>query len=91
MPSWLAVDSRHGLISGVPQKQDLGTHTFTVTAHGNTRGLTATDSFTIEVCLHFIFNIVTHIYVIGNIKEAITSKLEFCSCFVLEIILQRSV
>ncbi|XP_022823767.1 dystroglycan isoform X3 [Spodoptera litura] len=49
MPSWLAVDSRHGLISGVPQKQDLGTHTFTVTAHGNTRGLTATDSFTIEV------------------------------------------
>ncbi|CAH0590361.1 unnamed protein product [Chrysodeixis includens] len=49
MPSWLAVDSRHGLISGVPQKQDLGAHTFTVTAHGNTRGLTATDSFTIEV------------------------------------------
>ncbi|XP_037294965.1 dystroglycan isoform X3 [Manduca sexta] len=48
-PSWLAVDSRHGLISGVPQKQDLGTHTFTVTAHGATRGLTATDSFTIEV------------------------------------------
>ncbi|KAJ8717197.1 hypothetical protein PYW08_005596 [Mythimna loreyi] len=49
MPSWLAVDSRHGLISGVPQKQDLGTHTFTVTAHGSTRGLTATDSFTVEV------------------------------------------
>ncbi|XP_075981597.1 dystroglycan isoform X2 [Anticarsia gemmatalis] len=49
MPGWLAVDSRHGLISGVPQKQDLGTHTFTVTAHGNTHGLTATDSFTIEV------------------------------------------
>lgn len=48
-PSWLAVDSKHGLISGVPQKQDLGPHTFTVTAHGNTRGLTATDSFTVEV------------------------------------------
>lgn len=48
-PSWLAVDSKHGLISGVPQKQDLGAHTFTVTAHGNTQGLTATDSFTVEV------------------------------------------
>ncbi|XP_063385930.1 dystroglycan 1 isoform X3 [Cydia fagiglandana] len=48
-PSWLAVDSRHGLISGVPQPQDLGPHTFTVTAHGRTRGLSATDSFTIEV------------------------------------------
>ncbi|CAB3257028.1 unnamed protein product [Arctia plantaginis] len=48
-PNWLAVDSKHGLISGVPQKQDIGPHTFTVTAHGNTHGLTATDSFTIEV------------------------------------------
>ncbi|XP_047535892.1 dystroglycan 1 isoform X2 [Vanessa atalanta] len=49
MPSWLAVDTKHGLISGVPQKQDLGAHTFTVIAHGRTHGLTATDSFTIEV------------------------------------------
>ncbi|XP_062529974.1 dystroglycan 1 isoform X6 [Bombyx mori] len=48
-PNWLAVDSRHGLISGIPQYQDIGTHTFTVTAHGTTKGLTATDSFTIEV------------------------------------------
>ncbi|XP_049877317.1 dystroglycan 1 isoform X2 [Pectinophora gossypiella] len=48
-PSWLAVDSRHGLISGIPQHEDLGAHTFTVTAHGRTHGLTATDSFTIEV------------------------------------------
>ncbi|XP_045452304.1 dystroglycan 1 [Melitaea cinxia] len=49
MPSWLAVDTKHGLISGMPQKQDLGAHTFTVIAHGRTHGLTATDSFTIEV------------------------------------------
>ncbi|XP_026320521.1 dystroglycan isoform X2 [Hyposmocoma kahamanoa] len=49
IPSWLAVDSKHGIISGIPQKQDLGAHTFTVTAHGRTHGLTATDSFTIEV------------------------------------------
>ncbi|XP_064292601.1 dystroglycan 1 isoform X2 [Plodia interpunctella] len=49
LPSWLAVDSKHGLISGLPQHVDLGSHTFTVTAHGRTRGLTATDSFTIEV------------------------------------------
>ncbi|CAK1551491.1 unnamed protein product [Leptosia nina] len=49
LPSWLAVDTKHGLISGVPQKQDLGTHTFSVTAHGRTHGLTATDTFTIEV------------------------------------------
>ncbi|CAH0401287.1 unnamed protein product [Chilo suppressalis] len=49
MPSWLAVDSKHGLISGIPQHGDLGPHTFTVTAHGRTHGLTATDSFTIEV------------------------------------------
>lgn len=49
VPSWLAVDSKHGIISGIPQKQDLGAHTFTVTAHGRTHGLTATDSFTIEV------------------------------------------
>ncbi|CAG9795714.1 unnamed protein product [Diatraea saccharalis] len=49
MPSWLAVDSKHGLISGIPQPVDLGPHTFTVTAHGRTHGLTATDSFTIEV------------------------------------------
>ncbi|XP_059060908.1 dystroglycan 1 isoform X2 [Achroia grisella] len=48
-PNWLAVDSKHGLISGLPQQADLGAHTFTVTAHGRTRGLTATDSFTIEV------------------------------------------
>ncbi|XP_060805480.1 dystroglycan 1 isoform X3 [Amyelois transitella] len=48
-PSWLAVDSKHGLISGLPQHADLGAHTFTVTAHGQTKGLTATDSFTIEV------------------------------------------
>ncbi|XP_072942786.1 uncharacterized protein Dg isoform X2 [Epargyreus clarus] len=48
-PSWLAVDTKHGLISGVPQPQDLGAHTFTVVAHGRTHGLTATDSFTIEV------------------------------------------
>ncbi|KAJ2948541.1 hypothetical protein O0L34_g7794 [Tuta absoluta] len=48
-PSWLAVDSRHGLISGIPQASDVGAHSFTVTAHGRTHGLTATDSFTIEV------------------------------------------
>jgi hypothetical protein len=51
MPNWLAVDSKHGLISGIPQQADLGPHTFTVTAHGNTHGLTATDSFTIEVSM----------------------------------------
>lgn len=56
MPSWLAVDSKHGLISGIPQQSDLGPHTFTVTAHGRTRGLTATDSFTIEV--HFNYKYV---------------------------------
>lgn len=50
-PSWLAVDSKHGLISGIPQQQDLGAHTFTVTAHGRTHGLTATDSFSVEVSL----------------------------------------
>ncbi|XP_038211020.1 dystroglycan isoform X2 [Zerene cesonia] len=49
LPSWLAVDTKHGLISGVPQKQDLGSHAFTVTAHGRTHGLTATDMFTVEV------------------------------------------
>ncbi|CAH0724390.1 unnamed protein product, partial [Brenthis ino] len=49
MPNWLAVDTKHGLITGVPQKQDLGSHAFTVVAHGRTHGLTATDSFTIEV------------------------------------------
>ncbi|XP_031765849.1 dystroglycan 1 isoform X3 [Galleria mellonella] len=48
-PNWLAVDSKHGLISGLPQQADLGAHTFSITAHGRTRGLTATDSFTIEV------------------------------------------
>ncbi|XP_069361366.1 dystroglycan 1 isoform X2 [Maniola hyperantus] len=49
LPSWLAVDTKHGLVSGVPQKQDIGAHAFTVIAHGRTRGLTATDSFTVEV------------------------------------------
>ncbi|XP_045501592.1 dystroglycan 1 isoform X2 [Colias croceus] len=49
LPSWLAVDTKHGLISGVPQKQDVGSHAFTVTAHGRTHGLTATDTFTVEV------------------------------------------
>ncbi|VVC94023.1 unnamed protein product [Leptidea sinapis] len=49
LPSWLAVDTKHGLISGLPQRQDLGAHTFTVTAHGRAHGLTATDVFTIEV------------------------------------------
>ncbi|XP_068620064.1 dystroglycan 1 isoform X3 [Battus philenor] len=48
-PSWLAVDSRHGLISGLPQREHLGAHGFAVVAHGHTRGLTATDYFTIEV------------------------------------------
>ncbi|XP_039758900.1 dystroglycan isoform X2 [Pararge aegeria] len=49
LPSWLAVDTKHGLVSGVPQKQDVGAHAFTVIAHGRTHGLTATDSFTVEV------------------------------------------
>ncbi|XP_023954357.2 dystroglycan 1 isoform X2 [Bicyclus anynana] len=49
LPSWLAVDTKHGLVSGVPQKHDIGAHAFTVIAHGRTRGLTATDSFTVEV------------------------------------------
>ncbi|KAL4714980.1 hypothetical protein ACJJTC_003131 [Scirpophaga incertulas] len=49
LPGWLAVDSKHGLISGIPQRGDVGSHTFTVTAHGRTRGLTASDTFTIEV------------------------------------------
>ncbi|CAK1584602.1 unnamed protein product [Parnassius mnemosyne] len=48
-PGWLAVDSRHGLISGLPQHEHLGTHNFAVVAHGHTRGLTVTDYFTIEV------------------------------------------
>ncbi|CAH2239119.1 jg10407 [Pararge aegeria aegeria] len=48
LPSWLAVDTKHGLVSGVPQKQDVGAHAFTVIAHGRTHGLTATDSFTVE-------------------------------------------
>ncbi|GBP62898.1 Dystroglycan [Eumeta japonica] len=48
-PSWLAVDSRHGIISGVPLAHDRGSHTFTVTAHGRTAGLTAADTFTVEV------------------------------------------
>lgn len=47
MPNWMAIDSKHGLISGVPLEQDLGPHAFTVTAHGSTA--TASDSFTIEV------------------------------------------
>ncbi|XP_032520164.2 dystroglycan 1 isoform X2 [Danaus plexippus] len=49
LPGWLAVDTKHGLISGVPQKQDLGAHSFTVIAQGRTHGLTATDTFTVEV------------------------------------------
>ncbi|CAG9564073.1 unnamed protein product [Danaus chrysippus] len=49
LPGWLAVDTKHGLVSGVPQKQDLGAHSFTVIAHGKTHGLTATDTFTVEV------------------------------------------
>lgn len=49
LPSWLAVDTKHGLISGVPQRQDLGSHNFRVTAHGRTHGLTAIDTFTVEV------------------------------------------
>ncbi|CAH2042303.1 unnamed protein product, partial [Iphiclides podalirius] len=48
-PGWLAVDSRHGLISGLPQREHLGAHNFAVVAQGHTRGLTATDYFTIEV------------------------------------------
>ncbi|KPJ14740.1 Dystroglycan [Papilio machaon] len=48
-PSWLAVDSRHGLLSGLPQRAQLGAHALAVVAHGHTRGLTATDYFTIEV------------------------------------------
>lgn len=43
------MDTKHGLISGVPQKQDLGAHSFTVIAQGRTHGLTATDTFTVEV------------------------------------------
>lgn len=57
LPSWLAVDSKHGLISGLPQQTDLGAHTFTVTAHGTTHGLTATDSFTIEVSLRYLITL----------------------------------
>ncbi|XP_045521898.1 dystroglycan 1 isoform X2 [Pieris brassicae] len=49
LPSWLAVDTKHGLISGVPQRQDIGSHNFRVTAHGRTHGLTAMDTFTVEV------------------------------------------
>ncbi|XP_041985077.1 dystroglycan isoform X3 [Aricia agestis] len=49
MPSWLAVDTKHGLVSGIPLRRDIGSHTFTVVAHARTHGLTATDSFTIEV------------------------------------------
>ncbi|KAM3963280.1 LOW QUALITY PROTEIN: dystroglycan [Aphomia sociella] len=48
-PNWLAVDSKHGLISGLPQLADLGAHIFRVTAQGRTAGLTASDTFTIEV------------------------------------------
>ncbi|XP_048483992.1 dystroglycan 1 isoform X4 [Plutella xylostella] len=49
LPGWLAVDSKHGLISGIPQAEDLGAHSFTVTAHGRAPGVSASDTFTVEV------------------------------------------